>query len=515
MVNNAVGRKVLTEINGISQIPFLGIGKYNPNGLKATTPIHSCSDFPMDGNKVVNSLTDALKKVGIKDGMTISSHHHFRNGDLVMNNIFDICHKLSIKGLRWFPSATFPCHAPIIDYMRNGTVDLVEGSLNGDIGRFVSYGDMAKIGVLRSHGGRWQAVQDGEVHIDIAIISAPTADPFGNSTGDRGPSACGSLGFALVDSLYADKVIVVTDNLVPFPCIPWQIQGQNVDHVVVVDKIGNPAKIVSRTTAITLSKEKLGIAEMTAKFVKAAGIIKNGFSFQAGAGGISLAFLKYVKKVMKDTNVKARFIRGGSTKEMVEMLEEGLTDYILDGQAFDMDGVRSMKENSRHVSTSPFTSYNWHGKGNFASQVDIVVLGATEVDVNFNANVVTHSDGLMLHGIGGWQNSLFSKCTILAIPSIRKNNPIIVDEVTTLVGPGELIDVVVTERGIAINPLRDDLIQATKNSGLPIRGINIIKSEIDELIESPAPKPNLSDKVISVVKWVDGTLLDSIYKVVR
>ena len=297
MVNNAVGRKVLTEINGISQIPFLGIGKYNPNGLKATTPIHSCSDFPMDGNKVVSSLTDALKKVGIKDGMTISSHHHFRNGDLVMNNIFDICHKLSIKGLRWFPSATFPCHAPIIDYMRNGTVDLVEGSFNGDIGRFVSYGDMAKIGVLRSHGGRWQAVQDGEVHIDIAIISAPTADPFGNSTGDRGPSACGSLGFALVDSFYADKVIVVTDNLVPFPCIPWQIQGQNVDHVVVVDKIGNPDKIVSGTTAITLSKEKLGIAEMTAEFVKAAGIIKNGFSFQAAAGGISLAFIKYVKKI--------------------------------------------------------------------------------------------------------------------------------------------------------------------------------------------------------------------------
>jgi citrate lyase subunit alpha/citrate CoA-transferase len=121
----------------------------------------------------------------------------------------------------------------------------------------------------------------------------------------------------------------------------------------------------------------------------------------------------------------------------------------------------------------------------------------------------------LLHGFGGWQNCLFSKCTILAIPSIRKNNPIIVDDVTTLVGPGELIDVVVTERGIAINPLRDDLIKATKNSDLPIRGINIIKSEIDELIETPAPKPNLSDKVISAVKWVDGTLIDSIYKMAR
>ena len=515
MVKNAVGRMVPAEINSIPQTPFMGVGKYKPDGLKATSPIRSCSDYPMDGNKVVQSLKDVLQKAGIRNGMTISSHHHFRNGDLVMNQVFDMCHELGVRGLRWFPSATFPCHAHIIDHMKNGTVDLVEGSLNGDIGRFVSYGNMRKTGILRSHGGRWQAVQDGEVHIDIAIIAAPTADTFGNATGDRGPSACGSLGFALVDSLYADKVIVVTDNLVPFPCIPWQIQGQNVDHVVVVDKIGEPDKIVAGTTAITFSKERLGIAEMTAKFVQAAGIIKEGFSFQAGAGGISLAFAKYVKEMMKDAGVKARFIRGGSTKQLVEMLEEGLTDYILDGQTFDLEGVRSMMDNSGHVSTSPFTSYNWHGKGNFASQVDMVVLGATEVDVNFNANVVTHSDGLLLHGIGGWQNCLFSKCTILAIPSIRKNNPIIVDDVTTLVGPGELIDVVVTERGIAINPLRDDLIKATKYSRLPIRGINIIKSEIDELIETPVPKPHLSDKVISAVKWVDGTLIDSIYKIAR
>ena len=154
----------------------------------------------MDGNKVSHSLKHALLKSGIRDGMTISSHHHFRNGDLIMNQVFDELSLLGIKGLRWFPSATFPCHAPIIDHIKNGTIDLVEGSLNGDIGRFVSLGKMQKTGVLRSHGGRWQAVQDGEVHIDIAIIAAPTADMFGNATGDRGPSACGSLGFALVDS---------------------------------------------------------------------------------------------------------------------------------------------------------------------------------------------------------------------------------------------------------------------------------------------------------------------------
>jgi citrate lyase subunit alpha / citrate CoA-transferase len=68
-----------------------------------------------------------------------------------------------------------------------------------------------------------------------------------------------------------------------------------------------------------------------------------------------------------------------------------------------------MAANERHAATSPFTSYNYHGKGNFASMVDAVVLGATEVDTNFNANVVTHSDGRLLHGIGGWQNCFAAK----------------------------------------------------------------------------------------------------------
>jgi citrate lyase subunit alpha/citrate CoA-transferase len=286
-----------------------------------------------------------------------------------------------------------------------------------------------------------------------------------------------------------------------------------VDHVVVLDKVGEPEKIVSGTTQITKSPDRLFIAELTAKFVKATGIMQDSFSFQAGAGGTALAFAIYLRELMKEAGVKARFIRGGSTKYLVEMLENGLTDFILDGQTFDLEGVRSMRENSGHINTSPFTSYNWHGKGNFASILDAVVLGATEVDINFNANVVTHSDGQMLHGIGGWQNCLFSKCTILPIPSFRNRIPIIVDEVTTLVGPGELIDVIVTERGIAINPKREDLIKATKKSGLPIRKIEEIKEEVDDLVGAPLDKPEFTEEVVGVVKWVDGTVIDSIFKV--
>jgi citrate lyase subunit alpha / citrate CoA-transferase len=282
--------------------------------------------------------------------------------------------------------------------------------------------------------------------------------------------------------------------------------------VVEVPSIGDPSKIVSGTTQITRSPDRLLIARYVAEFLRDAGIMRDGFSFQAGAGGIALAFVDYLRRMMKEANVKARFVRGGSTKYLVELLNEGLTDYILDGQTFDLDGVRSLATNPHHVSSSPFTSYNYHGKGNIASMIDAVVLGATEVDINFNGNVVTHSDGRLLHGIGGWQNCLFAGCTILAVPSFRDRIPVIVDEVTTLTGPGELIDVVITERGIAINPRRQDLMDATKNSKLPIRPIQDIQREVFQICGGPPQKPNLTDRAVAVVKWVDGTVLDTIWQ---
>jgi len=512
LIENAVGRLVPIEINGEKQIPYQGVGKYIPTARKYAPHISSCANYPMDGNKQLKNLKEALIKSGLKDGMTISTHHHFRNGDLISNQIFDIASELGVKDLRWFPSASFPCHEPLIKYLEDGTINRIEGSMNGALGKFASEGGMKGIGVLRSHGGRYQAVQDGEVHIDIAVIAAPIADAFGNANGVNGSAASGLLGFALADSQFADKVIVVTDTLVPFPCIPWQIHGNNVDYTVVVDKVGDPEKIISGTTNITKSPDRLLIAEMTAKFCEATEIIHDGFSYQAGAGGTSLSIGIYFEEILRRKNWKARFIRAGSNKYPVKMLEEGIVDYILDGQTFDLEGIRSMRENANHVDTSPFTSYNYHGKGNFASMIDVVVLGATEVDVNFNANVVTHSDGYLLHGIGGWQNCLFGKTVILPIPLFRNRMPIIVDRVTTLCGPGELIDVIVTERGVAVNPLRKDLIAKAEEAGFALKTIEELKSEA-ELICGVPEKPELEDEIIAVIKWVDGTVIDSVHKV--
>jgi citrate lyase subunit alpha/citrate CoA-transferase len=194
------------------------------------------------------------------------------------------------------------------------------------------------------------------------------------------------------------------------------------------------------------------------------------------------------------------------------MLEEGLVEYILDGQTFDLDGVRSIRDNPNHVMTSPFTSYNYHSKGNFASLVDVVILGATEVDLDFNANVVSHSDGYLLHGIGGWQNCLFGKTVILAVPLFRDRIPVIRDEVTTLCGPGELIDVVVTERGIAINPRRTDLLEKTRGSGLPLKTLAQLQEEAEAICGKPQ-KPIFTDKIVAAIKWVDGTVIDAVMQV--
>jgi citrate lyase subunit alpha/citrate CoA-transferase len=509
---NAAGREVPLEVNGKPAIPFKGVGKHKPFGNKYGPPIPSCSDFPDDGNKVVATLEEALLRCGIRDGMTISTHHHLRDGDLISNRIFELAAVMGVKDLVWFPSASFPCNDPIMKYLEDGNINRIEGSMNGPLGRFVSEGRMKGTAVLRSHGGRVQAIQDGDVKIDIAVLVAPSADAFGNARGTGGKSACGVLGYAKADSMYADKVIVVTDNLVDLPCLPAEIEGNYVDYVVVVDRIGIPEKIVSGTTRITKSPDRLLIAELTASFLEKSGILRDGVTMQAGAGGTSLAIAVFIHEILKSKGWKSKFGFGGSTKYMVEMLEQGQMGYILDAQAFDLDAVLSAGRNPNHIPYPVYNAYNYHSKGNLTSMMDIMILGATEVDLNFNGNVVTHSDGYLLHGIGGWQNCLHARNVILPLPLFRDRIPVIVDEVTTLCGPGELIDVVITERGIAINPLREDLIESVRNSGLPLRTIKELKDEAENICGKPS-RPAFDDKIVAAIKWVDGTVIDVVRKI--
>jgi citrate lyase subunit alpha/citrate CoA-transferase len=156
---------------------------------------------------------------------------------------------------------------------------------------------------------------------------------------------------------------------------------------------------------------------------------------------------------------------------------------------------------------------NIHSKGCIVNVTDVGFLGATEVDLDFNVNVNTHSDGLLLHGIGGHPDvAAGAKLSMIVIPSYRKRIPIILDKVTTVTTPGETIDVIVTERGIAINPAREDLIEATKGSRLPIRKLEDIKKEVDEITGVPQ-KPKFKDRIVALIEYRDGTIIDAVRQV--
>ncbi len=507
-IKNALGRDIPQEVNGKKIFPFKGIGQHKPQGNKTGPPIPAGAEYR--DSKVLDSLDAALDRLNLRNGMTISFHHHLRNGDFIINMVMELLAKRGMKDIVLAPSALFPVHETVVKYIKQGVIAHVEGSMNGPVGKLCTTGGMKNTAILRSHGGRYRAIQDGDLHIDAAFIAAPTADTHGNANGVLGPSACGPLGFALADSLYADQVTVVTDNLVPFPTWPWSIEGGNVDYVVPIDKLGDPEKIVSGTTKVTTDPDRLKIASLAAQLVNESGIIEEPeFSFQAGAGGMSLAFIQYVAEYMREKKVIADFARGGSTQVLVDMLKEGLTKYILDGQSFDLAGVQSLRENWNHIETNPFVSYNYHTKGCFAPRVKASVLGGTEVDLDFNVNVNTHSDGWLLHGIGGFQDAADAYMTIITVPLYRKTNPIVVERVHTVTAPGDSIDAIVTDHGIAINPKRQDILDRLKGSDLPLVTIGELH-EIAIKVTGKPKKPQTTDKVVAVIEWRDGTIIDSV-----
>jgi citrate lyase, alpha subunit len=451
----------------------------------------------------------------LRDGATISFHHHLRDGDAIVNEVVARLAARGLRGLTIAPTALFPVHDALVPYIESGVIDRVEGSMNGAVGAACTAGAMRGLSVLRSHGGRQRAIQAGELHIDAAFIAAPSADPFGNANGVLGKSACGPLAYPVPDSQYADKVAIITDNLVPYPCAPQSIRGGNVDAVLEVDTIGDSSKIVSGTTKLTRSPTQLLIAELTARFIEETGIMREGFSFQAGAGGISLAATVFLADRMRRKGIKASFAQGGGTGILVRLLEEGLVGSILDLQSFDLEAVASCRENPRHIESTPFDSYGPCAAGCAANMLDVAVLGATEVDLGFNVNVNTHSDGILLHGIGGHADAAAaSGCCIVTAPSFRKRIPIVRERVTTVSCPGEAVDVVVTERGIAVNPRRPDLMDRARRASLPLIGLEELMAEVHAVTGVPE-EPHFGDRVVALVEWRDGSVLDVVREVER
>ncbi len=336
---------------------------------------------------------------------------------------------------------------------------------------------------------------------------------MGNSNGSLGKSACGSLGYAIPDSEYADKIIIITDTLFPYPLFPASIKESNVDFVVKVDAIGNPEGIVSGTTRITRDPISLKIAEYAANLIKYSGLLKDGFSFQTGAGGASLAVTKYLKSIMKELDVKGSFGLGGITGYLVDMLNEGYFEALQDVQCFDLLAVSSIMDNPRHVEISATEYASPLSKSRATSSLDVVVLGATQMDTDFNVNVHTDSSGIITGGSGGHSDTAEdSKLSIIVAPLFRARLPLIVDKVQCISTPGKHIDALVTQRGIAINPIRQDLIDTIKDAKLPIIPIEELKNLTEKYTGVP-DRITLSKKCIAEVENRHGKIIDCIFAV--
>ncbi|WML36230.1 citrate lyase subunit alpha [Clostridium sp. OS1-26] len=510
-MKNVLGREIPDYIEGYREIkPFQGA--FANYGIREKIGVKVSSVKPGE-EKVLNSIDEALDKIELRDGITISFHHHLRNGDFVLNNVVYAIAKRGIKDITIAASSIFPVHEPLVEHMKNGVVTgIVANYISGPVARAISDGYLKKPAVMMTHGGRPRAIESGDLHIDIAFIGAPTADTYGNINGVYGNAACGSLGYAVADAEYADKVIAITDNLVPYPACPIEISQIYVDYVVKVDSIGDPKGIVSGTTRITKDPVGLKIAKMATKVIEASGLVKDGLSFQTGAGGTSLAVAAELKELMKNKGVVGSFAAGGITGYIVDMLKEGLFRNLFDVQCFDLDAVESYRDNPKHQGMSGSMYGNPHNKGAVVNNLDVMILGATEIDTNFNVNVTTGSDGVIMGGSGGHSDTAAgAKLAIVVTNLIKGRLPIIKDRVTTVTTPGESVDVVVTERGIAVNQNRKDLIEKLSNTNLPVMTIE----ELKELAEKMTGKPEAietSDEVVAIVEYRDGTVIDVVRK---
>lgn len=466
-------------------------------------------------DKIIGSLREAIEKCNIQDGMTISFHHHFRDGDKLLMMVVDILAEMGIKNLKIAASSLTSAHDGLVDHIENGVVDRIETSgLRGKLAKSVSEGLLGdNPAVIRSHGGRARAISSGDVKIDVAFLAASSADCMGNANGVVGKSICGSMGYAKVDAEHAEKVVVVTDTIVPYPNFPQSIPQTQVDYVAVVDEVGDSKGIMSGATRFTNNPKELLMAKRVLEVMKASGLFVDGFSMQTGTGGASLAVTRFIKEELIKRDIKISYALGGTTGPMVSLLEEGLVDTLFDTQCFDLTAAESVGRNEKHVEVSADFYASIGNKSAAVNKLDFVILSALEIDTEFNVNVISGSDGVIRAASGGHSDtSAMAKMSILVAPLTRGRLSTIIDKVTTIVTPGSTVDVVVTDYGVIVNPRRQDLMAKFKDDGIKMITMKEARELATRLVGTPK-EIEFTDEVVAVVEYRDGSIIDTIRKI--
>lgn len=503
MKKNSLNRFLLDEYK-----PFI-----SEDNFKKETHCVVDKVVPTQPCKMIDSISNLFDTLPIKNGMTLSFHHHYRNGDLLINMVLAEIKKRNLKDITLAPSSIFPTHKPLVELMKHNQVtSIFTNYVNGPVAEAISEGHLKNYLIMDTHGGRARAIEAGEIIIDVAFIAASAADHLGNANGVDGKNPCGPLGYIYPDLYYAKTKVVVTDTLLD-NLSKNDIDGKFVNYLIKVDEIGLSSGIESGTTSMTKDPVQLKIAKNTVKLIKELGYIKNGMSFQTGAGTTSIAVSHFLKAEMLSQNIKGSFASGGITASLVDMFENNLFEKLYDVQSFDLRAVQSYKNNKNHLLMDASMYANPFVKDNIASKLDVVILGATEIDLNFNVNVTTSSTNKLMGGSGGHSDTAYgAKLTIITTNLIKSRISSIRKKVQSISTPGSSIDVVVTERGIAINPLRTDLLDLLKGSSLNITTIDELYNKSIELAGVPEDIKS-NDRVIGQIRYRDGRILDSLYEV--
>ncbi|MGL5406779.1 MAG: citrate lyase subunit alpha [Propionibacteriaceae bacterium] len=484
------------------------------SGWAAKTP-HLADAEAKHARKLVPSLEEAIRRSGMKDGATITFHHHFREGDKVIVQVVETLAAMGFKDLTLASSSLNNCHAPLIEHIRNGVITSIYTSgMRGALAKEISSGKLLKNPInIHSHGGRVALIQSGELRPTVAFLGVSACDEFGNANGISGRSHCGSLGYAMVDAAAAETVILLTEELVSYPNTPASIRQDQVDMIVQVDEVGDPSKISVGAARITQNPRELLIAQYAADVIEHAGYFNDGFSLQTGTGGSSTAATRFLEGRMRRKGITAKWGLGGITAGMVDLHKKGLIERLLDVQSFDSVAADSLLEDPLHTEISANEYASPFSKGASVDQVDMVILSALEIDLDFNVNVVTGSDGVMMGASGGHcDTAAGSKLAIIVGPLLRGRIPTVVKKVTTLVTPGENIGVLVTDHGIAVNPNRPEVEKNLRAAGLPVVTIEELYARAIEIVGEPKPI-EFGEKIVGLIRYRDGSVIDVVRKV--
>ena len=527
LVTNALGRRVPPAVNGREKKPFAAAFDPEFNDTYAAPPGRARIRH---GESKVRSLDEVIEILA--DGDTISYPHYYRMGDTCLEIIVGKLRDHGKKNIKILGNAFFDnCIPWLPEAVSDGTIGGLIGNCYKGMGKHLTAGEFLPWIVTGiGHGNRVRKLHTGEERVRVAFGPVPVADVWGNANGVSGPPEhwVGPLGLFLADSRWAEQTCLLAGDIRDRYLFPRSISMTDIDYVVNVPNPGNTSGVGSGTLDIEKIRSNECNARIAAQVIhvmEASGVIRDGFSFQVGSG-TGLIVLDELEKILTEQGIKAGFAIGGCTSLHVKMLHEGLIENLLHGQCFEPSPVviNSLKQDHNHheISTGEYDDVS--NKENAVNLLDVAVLSALEMDLHFNVNSVC-ANGRIIGGIGGAQGvAAGSKLTIMFLPLVSGKDgeafPRIVEDVFTVSIPGEVIDIAVTEEFVALNPRSkspyiEDLRSNATGHGLKVVSIEELHGISLDRARSIGELPlrrALTERIVEVVEWRDGTLLDTIYK---